>query len=181
MYTSSAVSLLVNQVGGVSGFTRSLEALDKAKTVPVTPESCGDFNSWLARRAHMTPPQKEAALRLHSNSAHTLHVHGRQATWRARAEFSINKLGCNAVACVNDRPSALFRCPVARDTSTVAFKGAQLCLNCVAKDKDPYLHALFTDCKSFDVEPGLNERALPPVIQHAYTQTEAAPPVADDL
>jgi hypothetical protein len=68
---------------------------------------------------------------------------------------------------------------VDKDTGIIAFKGVQLCPACVAKDKDPYLHALFTDCKFFDVEPNLNERALPPVMQHACTQTEAAPP-ADD-
>ena len=52
--------------------------------------------------------------------------------------------------------------------------------NCVAKDKDEYRHELFTECKSFNVEPSENEQALPPVMQHAPAQTEAAPPVVDD-
>ena len=41
------------------------------------------------------------------------------------------------------------------------------------------MHFSLYDCKSFDVELSLNKRALPPVMQHAYMQTEAAPPVAD--
>ena len=72
--TSSAMSLPVNKIGGMSGFTRSLAALDKAKAVPVTPEPKGDFNGWLARRAHATPPQKEAAPRLQGYSEHALHA-----------------------------------------------------------------------------------------------------------
>ena len=65
---------------------------------------------------------------------------------------------------------------VDKDTSIIAFKGVQLCLACVAKDKDPYLHALLTDCKFFDVELNFNERALPLVMQHVCMQTEAALP-----
>jgi hypothetical protein len=122
--TGSAMPLPVNKIGGVSGFTKSLAALDKAKTVPVTPEPKGAFDGLLARHAHATPPQKEAVSRLQGYGGHALHVHGRQATWRARAEFDVNKLGCNAVLCVNDRPSALFRCPVDKDTGIIAFKGA---------------------------------------------------------
>ena len=75
MTTSSVVSQPVNKVRVVSGFTRSLAAVDKAKTAPVTPEPKGDSNSWLARHAHVALPQKEAALRLQGYSEHALHMH----------------------------------------------------------------------------------------------------------
>ena len=105
---SSAMSLLVNKIGGVSGFTRSLAALNKSKTVLVTPEPKGAFDSWLAQCMHATLLQKEAALRLQGFGEHTLHVHSKQPTWHAQAEFDLYKLGCNAVNCVNNQLGTLF-------------------------------------------------------------------------
>ena len=80
---SSAMSLPVNKIGSMSGFTRSLTALNKAKAVLVMPEPKGDFNSWLAWHTHATLLQKEAALRLQGYGEHMLHVHSRQPTWCA--------------------------------------------------------------------------------------------------